>query len=268
MKARSPDYHRVFTILDRCRENLKKHVVAHPILSIFAIAFACILSLASLGNGANLTQIRNSVVSKLKLELQSQGFEFGQNIFIRIFKQTSELEVWMKSDSSYKLFKTYPICNYSGDLGPKLMEGDRQSPEGFYFVTSKSLNPNSSFHLSFNLGFPNAYDRANNRTGSYLMVHGNCVSIGCYAMQDEGIEEIYLLAEAALESGQRFFRVHAFPFRMTVKNLQHHKDSEWLEYWKNLKTGYDLFEETRQPPNVTVVDKKYFFTTTEAAESN
>ncbi|MCP4185162.1 MAG: murein L,D-transpeptidase [Hyphomicrobiales bacterium] len=225
---------------------------------ILLVATGSLLEL-DLGQSANLAEVRSSVVPKLKLQLKSKGFQLGQDIFIRIFKETSELEVWIKGDGLYELFKIYKICNFSGTLGPKLREGDRQSPEGFYFVTSKQLNPNSTYHLSFNLGFPNAYDNANKRTGSYLMVHGNCVSIGCYAMRDAGIEEIYLLAEAALKKGQPLFRVHAFPFRMTQENIERHRQSEWSGFWQNLKTGYDHFEENRIPPNVIVVDKQYRF---------
>ena len=229
------------------------------IAAIILLAATGSLSGLDRGLSANLAEVRSSTVPGLNLQLKKKGFQLGQDIFIRIFKETSELEVWIKGDDFYQLFKTYKICNFSGTLGPKLREGDQQSPEGFYFVTSKQLNPNSTFHLSFNLGFPNAYDHANKRTGSHLMVHGNCVSIGCYAMRDAGIEEIYLLAEAALKKGQPLFRVHAFPFRMTLENIERHRQSEWLDFWQNLKTGYDHFEENRIPPNVTVVDKQYRF---------
>lgn len=229
------------------------------ITAIILLAAASFVLSFGTGQSANLAKVRKTNLPKLELQLESKGFQLGQDIFIRIFKETSELEVWIKGEGSFELFKTYEICNFSGALGPKLKEGDYQSPEGFYFVTSRQLNPNSTFHLSFNLGFPNTYDRANERTGSYLMVHGNCVSIGCYAMRDAGIEEIYLLAEAALKNGQPFFRVHAFPFRMTTENMERYKGSEWIEFWQNLKTGYDYFESHLMPPNVTVLDKQYRF---------
>ena len=191
--------------------------------------------------------------------LAARDFAMGQPVFMRIFKEEAELEVWMKNGDQFALFKTYPICNYSGDLGPKLREGDRQSPEGFYFVGKSALNPNSSYHLSFNLGFPNAYDRAKDRTGSYLMVHGDCRSIGCYAMTDAGIEEIYGLGEAALDAGQPFFRVHAFPFRMTDARMARAIADRWYPFWRNLKQGYDAFEERFVPPDVTVNGGKYAF---------
>jgi len=160
---------------------------------------------------------------------------------------------------TYKFYKSWDVCNYSGDLGPKLTEGDGQSPEGFYFVKRSSLNPNSSYHLSFNLGFPNAYDRAHGRTGSFLMVHGDCVSIGCYAMSNEGIEEIYTLLEQALDGGQDFVRVHIFPFEMTDENMTRYAENDNFEFWSNLKEGWDWFEVHGQPPNVTVENKHYSF---------
>jgi murein L,D-transpeptidase YafK len=209
-----------------------------------------------------LTQEPPSDVAE-KLEFQSQlaarDFAMGQPVFMRIFKEEAELEVWMKNGDQFALFKTYPICNFSGDLGPKLREGDRQSPEGFYFVGKSALNPNSSYHLSFNLGYPNAYDRAKDRTGSYLMVHGDCRSIGCYAMTDAGIEEIYGLGEAALNAGQPFFRVHAFPFRMTDARMARAVSDRWYPFWQNLKQGYDAFEEGYVPPNVSHENERYVF---------
>lgn len=192
-------------------------------------------------------------------QLAAKDFALGDPVFMRIFKEEAELEVWMQKGDAFELFKTYPICNFSGDLGPKLREGDRQSPEGFYFVGKSALNPNSSYHLSFNLGFPNTYDRAQNRTGSYLMVHGDCLSIGCYAMTDAGIEEIYGLGEAALNAGQPFFRVHAFPFRMTDARMAEARGNQWYPFWQNLKQGYDAFENGHVPPDVTVENKIYVF---------
>lgn len=197
------------------------------------------------------------VVASAEEELAARGLEPGAPVFLRIFKQESDLELWARAGEDYVLVKTYPICAWSGELGPKLKEGDRQSPEGFYQVTSGALNPNSRFHLSFNLGFPNRYDRAHGRTGSFLMVHGNCVSIGCYAMTDPAIEEIYRLVEAGLKAGQGAVRVHIFPFRMTDENMAAQAGSRWFAFWQNLKTGYDAFERDRRPPDITVSGKSY-----------
>jgi len=190
-----------------------------------------------------------------RLELLSA--KIGDPVFIRIYKEESLLEVWIRSAEGYQHLKDYFICAYSGYLGPKLQEGDRQAPEGFYRVQTHQLNPNSKFHLSFNLGFPNAYDRAHERTGSYLMVHGNCVSDGCYAMTDEKIEEIYALVEGALKKGQRYVQVHAFPFRMTDANMALYGNSEWNDFWMNLKEGYEYFELEKLPPYVKVENKQY-----------
>jgi len=181
----------------------------------------------------------------------------GDPVFIRIFKQEALLEVWIKSDSTYHFLKAYKICAYSGKLGPKRREGDRQAPEGFYRVNKNSLNPHSKFHLSFNLGYPNAYDRARGRTGSYLMVHGNCVSIGCYAMTDAKIEEIYMLVEKALKKGQRAVQVHIYPFRMTEENMAAYSHYRWYDFWENLKEGYDYFEAEHLPPRIDVKHKQY-----------
>lgn len=181
----------------------------------------------------------------------------GDPIFIRIFKEESMLEVWIKPEHEYVLFKKYPICAYSGHLGPKLKEGDKQAPEGFYSVKTNQLNPNSSYHLSFNLGYPNKYDRAHGRTGSYLMVHGECVSIGCYAMTNPKIEEIYKLVEEALKSGQTSVPVHAFPFYMGDTNMAEHEESRWYEFWMELKEGYDYFEAEKLPPSIKVENKIY-----------
>jgi len=170
--------------------------------------------------------------------------------------------VWGKAPTSdqFALLRTFPICAFSAELGPKLREGDRQSPEGFYRVRLGSLNPNSSYHLSFNLGYPNRYDRAHGRTGNYLMVHGNCVSIGCYAMTDAGIDEIYAMVETALNAGQDAVSVHIFPFRMSTANMVRHADNEWAEEWGMLKIGYDLFETTKKVPDVRVEGLDYAFT--------
>ncbi len=214
---------------------------------------------STLLHATDLAAIRRRVRPELERALAHKGFTWGSPVFIRIFKETSELELWLKKGDQFALFKTYPICAWSGWLGPKLRQGDNQAPEGFYFVTPAAMNPNSQYHLSFNLGYPNAYDRAHGRTGDFLMVHGDCVSIGCFAMTNAGIEEIYMLAEAAFSSGQPFFRTHIFPFRMTLENMERHKTSRWAPFWRNLKKGYDLFEQNKTPPDTIVENGKYVF---------
>lgn len=198
-------------------------------------------------------------LARLDERLAARGLAQGRPIFMRIFKAEFELELWMEKDGRFEHFATYPICKWSGGLGPKLRTGDRQAPEGFYSVDRGALNPNSRWHRSFNLGFPNAYDRAHGRTGSFLMVHGGCGSIGCYAMTDAVIDEIWSLVTRALDGGQKRFQVQVFPFRMTAGNLARFEGTPWGPYWANLKTGHDLFETERVPPVVGVCDRTYAF---------
>jgi murein L,D-transpeptidase YafK len=200
-------------------------------------------------------------LSELMLaELKAKSMEKESPILMRIFKEESELEIWkMDTSGLFALLSTYPICRWSGQLGPKIKEGDRQAPEGFYTITPGLMNPNSSNYLAINTGFPNAYDRANGRTGAFLMIHGDCSSSGCYAMTDEQIAEIYALAREAFSGGQRSFQIQAFPFRMTPLNMARHRNSPHLEFWSMLKEGYDYFEVTRQEPKIDVCEKRYVF---------
>lgn len=230
-------------------------------LAVIAIAIAVFLILEGrrlhkleLPGTADLEAVKLKLRPTLKQSLREQNLALGNPVFLRIFKETSELEVWVaqSANTTFKLYKTYPICAYSGGLGPKLKEGDRQSPEGFYRVSRGQLNPQSNYHLSFNLGFPNAFDRHHGRTGSFLMVHGSCSSIGCYAMTNAGIEEIYLIVEAALDAGQTAVPVHAFPFRLTPANLERHASSPWIGFWRQLQPAFDAFETTRRPPVISV----------------
>jgi len=195
--------------------------------------------------------------TSLHTMLKNLAAKKGQAIYLRIFKQESLMEVWIETSTGYKHLKNYEICAYSGHLGPKLKEGDRQAPEGFYRVKKEQLNPNSKFHLAFNLGYPNRYDKAHKRTGSYLMVHGNCASTGCYAMTDEKIEEIYDLVESALKKGQKYVHVDIYPFRMTSENMEMYNYSQWYDFWLNLKEGYDYFEVNKHPAKIIVKDGKY-----------
>lgn len=190
--------------------------------------------------------------------MAAKRMEAASPIFIRIFKAESELEIWkQKSDGRFYHLKSYPVCAWSGDLGPKIRQGDKQAPEGFYTVNRHQMNPNSSFHLSFDLGYPNAFDRANRRTGDFLMVHGDCTSAGCYAMTDHWIEEIYALAREAFIGGQDKIHVHAFPFRMTSDNMDRHATNEHIKFWKTLKEAYDHFNATQLPPEIVVCERRY-----------
>ncbi|WP_246252159.1 L,D-transpeptidase family protein [Ancylobacter pratisalsi] len=195
--------------------------------------------------------------------LNQKGMSKTSPLVVRIYKEESELEVWKQnSDGDYALLKTYPICRWSGELGPKVREGDRQAPEGFYTITPGQMNPNSSYYLSFDLGFPNAYDRAWGRSGSNLMVHGDCSSRGCYAMTDEQVQEIFALGRESFRGGQRAFQVQAYPFRMTAENLVRHRNNPNLAFWKMLKEGSDTFEITKAQPKVDYCGKRYVFDAT------
>ena len=198
--------------------------------------------------------------AEMRAELTQKNMPVESPMLVRLFKQEAELEVW-KQDAAgrYELLKTYPICRWSGELGPKIKEGDRQAPEGFYAITPAQMNPNSQFYLSFNMGYPNAYDRAWGRTGSQLMVHGDCSSRGCYAMTDDQIGEIYALARESFFGGQTAFQVQAYPFRMTAANFAKHRNNPNIPFWRMLKEGNDHFEVTRQEPVVEVCEKHYVF---------
>ncbi len=211
---------------------------------------------------ARLQDVRRRVQPQLERELIARGLRLGRPVFIRIFKESREFELWVQDEASaWKKFRTYPIATYSGSLGPKLAEGDGQAPEGFYDVVRERMNPASRYHLAFNIGYPNAHDRHHARTGSLIMVHGDRVSIGCFAMTDPVIEEIYLLVAEALENGQRSVAVHSFPFRMTPERMQQAVTSggSWLAFWENLRVGYDAFEKTGRIPKVSVREGRYEF---------
>lgn len=230
-------------------------------LRLVALAGVAALALAACNQTDYASRKANKPLSPQMLSLLAQkDMAPASPILVQIFKEESELEVWKQaSDGTYARLKTYPICRWSGELGPKKKIGDRQAPEGFYTITPGQMNPNSSYYLSFNLGFPNAYDKALGRTGEFLMVHGDCSSAGCYAMTDEQISEIFSLARESFAGGQRAFQVQAYPFRMTPKNLARHRNNPNMPFWNNLKEGYDHFAVTRQVPKVDMCGYKYVF---------
>lgn len=226
------------------------------ILCWLAVGLAACASFAKGDNNRHNIPLNSGVVQGLR----NMGSAPERGMVVRIFKQESVLEVWKQTGSgTYNLFKTYEICTYSGDLGPKFKEGDRQSPEGFYTITPGLMNPKSAYYLSFNTGFPNKFDRVNGRSGSNLMVHGDCKSVGCYAMTDAGIAEIYALARETFKGGNTSFQLQIFPFRMTPANLAQHASSQHIEFWKDIKEGYDYFETTKTPPVWDVCEKQYIF---------
>ena len=233
---------------------------ARTLLASAAVAAAIALAGCDPESIAPTGRSHAPLSEKTLAEMTAKNMDKESPILARIFKEESELEIWKQTrDGQFELLKTYPICRWSGDLGPKKKEGDRQAPEGFYTITPGQMNPNSNYYLAFNTGFPNAYDRAMGYTGSELMVHGDCSSRGCYAMTDEQIQEIYALARESFFGGQKSFQLQAYPFRMTAINMAKHRNNPNFAFWKMLKEGYDHFGATHQEPKVAVCDRRYVF---------
>ncbi|CAD7022995.1 transpeptidase [Pseudorhizobium halotolerans] len=236
-------------------------------LKNIALALALATALAGCNDtldSVDVSKIKNKVEhplpSRIVAEMQKKNMPRTSPIMIRIFKEEGVLEVWKaKADNRFDMISSYQICAWSGKLGPKKKEGDRQAPEGFYNLTPAHLNPNSKYFLAINTGFPNRYDQVNGRTGSDLMIHGACSSSGCYSMTDEQVLEIYAFARDAFKGGQSAVQLQAFPFRMTAENMARHRGSEHYDFWQMLKTGYDNFEVTKRPPEVNVCEKRYVF---------
>jgi murein L,D-transpeptidase YafK len=227
-----------------------------PVLALAAVVLMGQAVQAAPGYPKHEAPIPSATVALMKEKNTSPA----EPMLVRIYKKEAELEVWKRSTSGrYFRFKTFPICRWSGQLGPKRKEGDRQTPEGFYAVTASQMNPNSKHYLSFDTGFPNAYDRAHGSTGSALMVHGTCSSAGCYAMTDTAMSEIYALVREALRGGQKAVQLQAYPFRMTAENLVRHRLDPNIAFWRQLKEGSDRFEATREELVVGVAVGRYTF---------
>jgi murein L,D-transpeptidase YafK len=244
----------------------KRPLAAWKLTAVFgaAMAFLClpaVLAVAGVDDVRTTARSQAAVEAytpQLSEELTAQGLELGAPVYLRLTKEPAELTAYVANEEGvYTAVRSWPVCAFSGKLGPKLAEGDMQAPEGFYTVAPGQMNPASSFHLSFDLGYPNAYDRANGRTGSYLMVHGSCVSVGCYAMTDDAMDEIWTLMQAALDHGQSAVPVHIFPFAMTAANLQRHSTDPNTAFWRTLAPAWAEFEETGRVPAVRVAKGEY-----------
>jgi len=225
--------------------------------SVLILVGISVLAACTTGFESNRGNI--PLTSLTKARLSQMGSSEGAPMLVRIFKRSSELEVWkkVKKSGKFELFRTYKICAWSGELGPKFREGDRQSPEGFYDVTPGLMNPRSNYFLAFNLGYPNKFDRSHGRSGSNIMVHGDCSSRGCYAMTDEKIGEIYALARETFKGGNKSFQVQVFPFRMTAENFADFSESKHVDFWNDIKVGYDHFELTGKRPSWSVCNGRY-----------
>src|SRR4051795_6841979 len=238
------------------RSLARAFLVSVALAASFVLA-GCDTDQVSLATNAKANQ---PVPPKLLAAMVEKNMDLQSPILVRLFKQEAELEVWKQTrNGQFALLKTYPICRWSGDLGPKVREGDRQAPEGFYSINPGQMNPQSAYYLSFNTGYPNAFDKALGRSGSQLMVHGDCSSRGCYAMTDEQIAEIYSLGRESFFGGQKSFQLQAYPFKMTPFNMANHRNNPNMPFWKRIKEGWDHFEVTRQEPKVDFCEKKYVF---------
>lgn len=228
----------------------------------FCLVALMALALGACSSGTRVAKVKTGSVSIATVGLmQRLDMPRTAPIMIRVFKEEATLEVWKQErNGQYGLLRSYPICRFSGKLGPKIRQGDKQAPEGFYEIGRSNLNPWSRNHLAFNIGFPNAYDRSLGRTGDHIMVHGGCKSVGCYAMTHKRIEEIYGLLREALLSGQETIPFHAYPFRMTDENMARHADDPNSPFWEMLKVGYDKFAAGSVPPRVAACAGRYRFT--------
>jgi murein L,D-transpeptidase YafK len=245
--------------------SLARALLASVALSASVLLAGCDTDQVSLATNAKANQ---PVPPKLVAAMAEKDMDLQSPILVRLFKQEAELEVWKQTrNGQFALLKTYPICRWSGDLGPKVREGDRQAPEGFYSINPSQMNPQSAYYLSFNTGYPNAFDRALGRSGSQLMVHGDCSSRGCYAMTDEQIAEIYSLGRESFFGGQKAFQFQAYPFKMTPVNMARHRNNPNMPFWRMIKEGYDHFEVTRQEPKVDFCEKKYVFDAAKAPDA-
>ncbi|WFU08480.1 murein L,D-transpeptidase [Rhizobium sp. CB3090] len=232
-------------------------------VSLMALALAgCndTLESASIDLSTVKNKVEQPLPSHILADMSKKGMDRNSPIMIRIFKEEGVMEILKANQNNrFEVIADYKICAWSGRLGPKVKEGDRQAPEGFYMLTPANLNPNSKYYLAINTGFPNRYDAANGRTGANLMIHGACSSSGCYSMTDQQVLEIYAFARDAFKGGQKAIQLEAYPFRMTAENMVKHRLSPNIEFWKMLKVGYDNFEVTKRPPEVEVCEKKYVF---------
>jgi murein L,D-transpeptidase YafK len=243
----------------RVRERGKrmKNLVSKLVVAGAAVAA---LSLAACNDSGLSQRALAPVPPETVAQMEKIGSSKDAPTLIRAYKKEAELEIWkMRSDGKYAYLKTFPMCRWSGQLGPKTREGDRQVPEGFYSVTPGQMNPNSAYYLSFNVGYPNQLDKALGRTGGTIMVHGDCSSAGCFSMTDAQIAEIYAIARSSFTGGQQAIQMQSYPFRMTPENLAKHRLDPHIAFWKNLKEGSDNFEVTKEEPQVAYCGKRYVF---------
>jgi murein L,D-transpeptidase YafK len=198
-------------------------------------------------------------IAAFQERLANKGLALAAPIMIRVFKSESELEIWKQKGDKFVLFATYPICHWSGTIGPKLRDGDKQAPEGYYTISRAQTRHVGRWPKAIDVGYPNILERSQARTGSAILIHGGCTSVGCFAMTNPVMDEIHLLASASIEAGQPIVPMHVYPFRMTDQNMRAHALSPWRNFWANLKEGYDSFERTKRPPTVDICNGRYIY---------
>ncbi len=196
---------------------------------------------------------------ELAQEFAGKGLKLGSPVFIRVYKQTSEMELWVQQGPRYVLFKTHGICRWSGVLGPKFYEGDRQSPEGLYRITTSDLIVNRRWDRAMNINYPNSFDNLNSRGGSGILIHGGCGSIGCFAIQNENVEDVFGAVRAALKGGQAYVPVLTLPFRFTALAPEKEDTLHMSEFWADLRRADLLFERDKVPPAAWICDGRYYF---------
>lgn len=230
------------------------------IRSGLATAFVLALALLTMPARAEPAKALAPIPPKTLAIMAAKGTNASAPLVVRTYKKEAELEIWKRNgDGRFVYIKTFPICRWSGQLGPKQRPGDRQTPEGFYPVGPTQMNPNSHYYLSFDTGFPNAYDKAHGASGSAVMVHGTCSSMGCFAMTDAQVGEIYAIARDALKGGQPAFQLQAYPFHMSAKNMALYRNDKNIAFWRQLKEGSDRFESTGEILRTSVVAGRYAF---------
>ncbi len=250
------------------RHGLRRHVLRRLAAAALLVSGSALLAGCDEGGASGLgiagsERASHPLSPEMVALMQKDGLAQNAPVLIRTYKKEAEFEVWkMKPDGRYVLLKTFPMCRWSGQLGPKLREGDRQVPEGFYKITPGQMNPTSAYYLSFNVGYPNAYDRAWGRGGGSIFVHGACSSAGCFSMTDAQIDQIYAVAREAFAGGQQAIQMQSYPFRMTPENMAKYRADPNIAFWRQLKEGADNFEVAKQDVNVGVCAKHYVFNVT------
>lgn len=245
---------------------MRKNFLLFILLTFCAIYAGAQNSYVSMQRSSiKMSDVFSRVEDSVRKQFERQNLSWPpEAMYIRSFKYDRQLEVWVKGSikDPYKLFKTYKVCMQSGTMGPKRMEGDYQVPEGFYHINE--FNPNSNYHLSLGLNYPNASDRILSdslRPGNAIYIHGNCVSTGCIPISDIPMEELYIIASNVKAQGQEFIPVHVFPVRYNVKKSYDYlsntirNNASLQEFNHQIREVYDYFELKKQLP-VIMVNRK------------